>query len=376
MPNKVSQFIELVRSTKREKKLKTLIFFVTSRCNAACETCFYHEELNQKGDLTFEEIEKVSTTMPEITDLWLSGGEPTLRKDLNKIIDLFINNNGVVRLIIPTNALIRSRVHDVVNHSLGTHESLNELYLNVALDGYGKTHDKIRGVPGNWEKTLDCIEYLYPLKEKFGDRFRLNVNTVVCADNYGEIEKLAEFLWDNFKLDGQYFNIIRGDTKAGDSIKCVPNEVLPEIYSHAADLTKRYADRMFADDNSQKRYVKTVAYVGTIMTHYRHQHDNFKRKTAWAFPCTAGETIAVIDYNGDVRACELLDKFASLSDFDFDFSKLWSDRSRKSELEKIDGGKSCWCTHVCFIHSSLQHSRKGMLFDVPKNYLSRGKWHD
>lgn len=373
MPNKIAQFVQLIRSTRREKKLDTVIFFVTSRCNAFCETCFYHEELNKKGDLTFEQIEKVSRTMPQVTDLWLSGGEPTLRKDLTRVIDLFVENNNVTRVILPTNALIKARVYEVVNHVLSTHENL-DLYLNIALDGYGATHDKIRGVPGNWEKTLACIEQLYPLKEKFKDRFRLNVNTVICAENYTEIEKLSEFLWENFRLDGQYFNIIRGETKVGDSIKQVPLEALPGIYKRAADLTERYGERMFAADDSSKRFVKTVAYVGTILTHYRHQHANFAEPTAWKFPCTAGETTAVIDYNGEVRACELLDKFASLKDFDFDFAALWKDNSRSAELEKIDGGRSCWCTHVCFIHDSLRHSRKAILTEVPKNYLRRKNW--
>ena len=143
---------------------------------------------------------------------------------------------------------------------LATHPKL-DLYLNIALDGYGETHDRIRGVPGNWEKTLDCIEALYPLKEKYDERFRLNVNTVVCADNYMEIEKLGEFMWSNFRLDGQYFNIIRGETLVGDEIKQVPPNVLPEMYAYISQLTKRYGDRMFADDDAQQRFVKNVAYV-------------------------------------------------------------------------------------------------------------------
>ncbi len=350
-----------------------MILFVTSRCNAFCKTCFYHEELNQPGDLTLEQLKTISTTMPSITDLWLSGGEPMLRRDLTEVIDTFILQNGVERLIIPTNALVRNRTVEVVAHALETHPSI-DLYLNIALDGYGKTHDEIRGVPGNWERTLDCIEALYPLKEKFTDRFRLNVNTVVCADNYTEIEKLSEFLWKNFRLDGQYFNIVRGETKVGDQIKQVPVDVLPEMYARVSALTKRYGDRMFAGDDAARRFVKNLAYVGAITTHYRTQHANFDGPSAWPFPCTAGETTAVIDYNGDVRACELREKFATLSDYEFDFGKLWAAQERQSELSRIDGGRACWCTHVCFIHDSMRHSRSALLYQLPKNYATRNSW--
>ena len=323
--------------------------------------------------MTFEQIQKTSRSMPPITDLWLSGGEPTLRHDASEIISMFVRNNGVRRLIIPTNGLVKSRVFEIVDNSLGQHNPLH-LYLNVALDGYGKTHDRVRGVPGHWEKTLDCIEALYPLKDRFKDRFRLNANTVICAENYQEIQTLAEFMWNGFRLDGHYFNIVRGETLVGEGIKQVPEKVLPEIYSYISELTKRYGDRMFADDTVAKRFVKNVAYVGTITTHYRTQHMNFGKSTPWPFPCTAGETIAVIDYNGDVRACELREKFATLKDYDYDFSALWSAEGRQLELAAIDGGRACWCTHVCFIHDSMRHSRRSLLLEAPKNYLTRTNW--
>ena len=375
MTNRAVQLYQLLRSTRRELRLGTLILFVTSRCNAFCETCFYHAELNRPGDMTFEQLERLSQTMPQITDLWLSGGEPTLRRDVSEIVDLFVNNNGVRRLIVPTNALIKSRAFDLVERALGGHDNL-DLYLNIALDGYGETHDRIRGVPGNWEKTLDCIRALYPLKRKYRDRFRLNVNTVVCSENYREMEKLSDYLWENFSLDGQYFNIVRGETKVGDEIKQVPADALPEIYRRAAHLTERYGERMFAGDDPARRFVKNLAYVGTITTHYRTQHENFKTPTAWPFPCTAGETIAVVDYNGDVRACELRRKFASLADYDYDFGALWATQAREEELKAIDGGAACWCTHVCFIHDSMRHSRRALLYDAPRNYALRGRWKE
>ena len=42
----------------RRKRLGLVIFFVTSACNARCRTCFYWEKLNQRGDLTWDEIRR------------------------------------------------------------------------------------------------------------------------------------------------------------------------------------------------------------------------------------------------------------------------------------------------------------------------------
>src|SRR5258708_24115453 len=185
MPNKAVQLVQIPRSTKREKRLGTLILFVTSRCNSFCRTCFYHEELNRPGDMTFEQIEKVSRTMPPITDLWLSGGEPTLRHDASEIIDMFVRNNGVRRLIIPTNGLVKSRVYEIVEQALGAHPNL-DLYLNLALDGYGETHDHVRGLPGPLEETPDCITTLSFLKEEHRARLRVNASPDGCYRHYTE----------------------------------------------------------------------------------------------------------------------------------------------------------------------------------------------
>ena len=371
--NKVGKFVQLLRSTLRETRLGTVILFVTSRCNAFCKTCFYWEELNQPGDLTFEQIEKISRTMPPITDLWLSGGEPSLRRDVPEIVDLFVRNNGVTRVIIPTNGLARTRIHDIVDRALGTHPRL-DLYLNVALDGYETTHDEIRGVPGHWDKTLEGIKGLYPLKDKYGDRFRLNINSVICAENYTEMPMLAEYVWENLSMDGHYFNIIRGKALAGEEIKQVPPGSLPDLYKMAAALVKKYGDRMFSSDDTLTRFIKNIAYVGSITTHYRVQAANFAQPSEWPMPCTAGETTAVIDYDGGVRACELREQFANLADYDFDFSALWADQTRSRELEAINGGKACWCTHVCFIHDSLRHSTQALLTETTTNYLLRQRW--
>src|SRR3954467_12246823 len=124
MSKKLAQVVQLLRSTGREKRLGTVIFFVTSRCNAKCETCFYHYELNRPGDMTFEQIGRVSRTVPDVTDLWLWGGERTLRHDALEVIRLFVENNGVRRCIIPTNGLLKARTYEIVDGALSLHPDL------------------------------------------------------------------------------------------------------------------------------------------------------------------------------------------------------------------------------------------------------------
>ena len=85
-------------------------------------------------------------------------------------------------------------------------------------------------------------------------------------------------------------------------------------------------------------------------------------------PCTAGETAIVIDFNGDVRACELRGKLANLRDFDCNFERFWQTQTRASEVEAIVRDQ-CWCTHVCFIHDSLRYSPKTILYDIPVTFL-------
>jgi MoaA/NifB/PqqE/SkfB family radical SAM enzyme len=148
------------------KRLDLVILFVTSICNARCRTCFYWLELNRKGDMTFEELSRLSSTMPEFHDLWISGGEPFLRKDLGRIIELFYRHNHIRDVRIPTNGLPTEQTLLTVK---GILESCPELHLEVdiSIDGFGETHDRIRGVPGNFEKALDTLSDLEALRSQW-----------------------------------------------------------------------------------------------------------------------------------------------------------------------------------------------------------------
>ncbi|MCG2717615.1 MAG: radical SAM protein, partial [Nanoarchaeota archaeon] len=95
---------------KRAKLPSYIIFFVTTKCNARCNHCFFWKNLNKnKNELSFEEIEKLSLSLKKVSNLSISGGEPFLREDLPKICELFCKNNGLKKLHIPTNGLMTER---------------------------------------------------------------------------------------------------------------------------------------------------------------------------------------------------------------------------------------------------------------------------
>jgi MoaA/NifB/PqqE/SkfB family radical SAM enzyme len=356
---------------RRERKLNTIIFFVTSRCNATCETCFYWDELNQKGDLSWDEIVRLSEKTPPFTDLWFSGGEPTLRKELPEIIDLFVRNNGVRYINLPTNGLKPFRAYEVAEHVLTRNPGL-ELHINIAFDGLRESHDFMRGVPGNFEKALETGRLLRKLKPRFGLGLIVNINTVITRDNLDEILPLAELIRAERIADGHYFNLIRGNAK-DPALKQVERDKLRRIYSELPRIQWGYAEGMFDNKNRILKWFKKAAYVGTLTFHHRTQFQNQETRSRWPMPCTAGETSAVIDFDGRIRACELRKPIGNLRDVDMDLKVFWESPARRDETRQIQCDQ-CWCTHVCFIHDSLRYSYKAMLSEVPKNYFLRKVW--
>jgi MoaA/NifB/PqqE/SkfB family radical SAM enzyme len=69
-----------------------IALFVTLRCNAGCTICNVAEILNDKNipDISIEKIEELINQVKDFRpSIILFGGEPTIRKDLGRIIELF-----------------------------------------------------------------------------------------------------------------------------------------------------------------------------------------------------------------------------------------------------------------------------------------------
>ena len=245
------------------------------------------------------------------------------------------------------------------------------MHINIALDGTRDTHDAMRGVPGNFDKAIESARVLRRLKLRHGQRLRVHFNTVLTRDNMDEIVPLAEWIRSERLVDAHYFNLIRGDAK-DPGLKDIQSEALRKVYPRIAELQWHYADGLFEGGVFWK-WLKKAAYVGTLAFHHRTQFANASESAKWPMACTAGETSAVIDFDGRVRACEMRKPVGNLRDHGMDFKAFWETPARRDEPGQI-ACDQCWCSHVCFIHDSLRYSARAMLWEVPKNYLLRRKW--
>lgn len=361
--------LEYAKGIFRPKRLESVFLFVTSACNSLCRTCFYWDELNSGRDLTFAQIERLSQTAPQFDKLWLSGGEPFLRKELAEIIELFYANNAVRHVNLPTNGLLPAKVEAVVDLVLERCPDLT-LDLNFSLDGLANTHDAIRGVPNNFEKTLATME-MAEKRWRGTRRLRRNVVSCVTRENYRELVALGIKLLGETSSDGHYFEVIRGNP-LDPELKRMGAEELTVLHRRLMWVHERYAERLFAHLRGPLSHFARMYYLGNLKFHFDIHERNYASNRPWPMACTAGETTIVIDHDGHFRSCELRAKLGRLEEFDFDLSAALASEAMKKDVAAIPGDQ-CWCTHSCWIHSSRKFSPRVMLFHIPWAYLKH-RW--
>ncbi len=364
----MSGYFPILRQRVRKRTFHSLFLFVTSRCNSLCRTCFYFDKLNSKDDLSFDQIRKISETAPPFEKLWLSGGEPFLRDELPEIVALFVRNNRVANVNLPTNGLLRERIFRSIDRMLAAAPGVS-IDLNFSLDGLANTHDAIRGVPNNFRRTLETIR---ETEKRYSNvrRLRRNVLTVITRENYNEIVELGLRLAGE-SLSGHYFEIVRGETPDAE-LKRLRRDDVAALHRRLMPFHRHYARKLFAHLPPGARQFATMYYLGNLRLHFDLHESCLEQPRKWPMPCTAGETTIVIDHNGRFRACEMRGIVGNLADFDFDIPKAMTSSAMRDEVDAIREA-NCWCTHSCFIQESSKFSPRVQLFTIPWAWL-RQRW--
>lgn len=144
------------RYVRRRKIASSIQLGVTYGCQAACHHCSaskdeYIEPDETRRDHSFEEIEAILDDLVAmgIPRVHLVGGEPTLRSDIEQIIDASTRRGLVTLLETNANDLDLSIIRPRKNFILAT--SLD--YPDAAR------HDRYRGLPGCFDKVMALLSH-------------------------------------------------------------------------------------------------------------------------------------------------------------------------------------------------------------------------
>ena len=214
-----------------------LILFINSICNLKCEHCFYWQRLNQRDDLTVEELVALSEDLGPIENLNLSGGEPFMRPEFAEICLQFIRQNGVKQIYVPTNGYYTEKTIEALEKVLAD-DRLELFACELSLDGMAEFHNKFRGNPRSFEKAMETYDALAELQQR-DPRLRIHAISTVVGPNLDDIRELTTYLHQRCpKMDHHNLAIIRGDRK-NESLKG------PELEGYLE--LDRYAKRLWAE---------------------------------------------------------------------------------------------------------------------------------
>ena len=130
---------------------ETVNFYPTAACNLNCAMCFIRfsevvSDLDLGAWTTI--VDQLKSFSPRIH---LSGGEPLLFPEIDGLI-AHIKAKGLFLHITTNGTLLADHASDLVR------QGVNQ--IEISIDGPRETHDRLRGVPGTFDRVMTGLEAL------------------------------------------------------------------------------------------------------------------------------------------------------------------------------------------------------------------------
>jgi MoaA/NifB/PqqE/SkfB family radical SAM enzyme len=156
-------------------------FYVTHKCNLACSYCtqkepdVFSDELDTAGT-----IELLRHIRKESDSIVITGGEPTLRSDIEEIVAAARFNSKFRSVLLITNGTLLDRKAGILEGVTG---------LVVSLDALAADPTNPLSKPAALPKVMENLAFA---KERLGAR-RITISTVIEEWNIGEVERLLNW---------------------------------------------------------------------------------------------------------------------------------------------------------------------------------------
>jgi hypothetical protein len=287
---------------------------------------FVRSAAAEPGDLSFEEIVKLSEELSTIETLHVCGVDAFLRQDTAEICTQFIRHNGVATLHIGTDGRDIAASVQQCGRIL-TNQTLEQLRIEFAVAADAEPADIVAGYAALAQlQTRDA-------------RLLLSAHSVVSADSDLEpLDRLSHLLYAQCpQLEQHSLSLLRG-------LRENPGQHTLDLQRYWAldrKLKARWADR---ERNRWRRIVRpALAWTSAQTSELREQ----------VVPCKAGVLSAVVYANGDVGVCETVLSHPLLGNLrEGSFRELWRSPQAQKARAMIRT-RQCACANEVFLSPSV-----------------------
>ncbi|MEO0301801.1 MAG: radical SAM protein [candidate division WOR-3 bacterium] len=191
-----------------------LTLYITNMCNSLCKHCnigrvYLNNPEIVKNELSIEEYSKIANKIGRNKVFWIniSGGEPFMREDFDRIIVTLINKLKPNIITISTNGTLPQKVKKDLIYIFKNCKCKLKVIVNISLDAIGKEHDELRGFKGNFKLAIQTLNVLKQLKREYNNLY-FGTNTLITIFNIDKIPQILNFIKRKLKLDNYAFEIV------------------------------------------------------------------------------------------------------------------------------------------------------------------------
>jgi len=293
----------------------------TYRCNAKCGMCDIWKFPTKPSE---EFKPELLNKLPDgITKLNITGGEPTLRKDIDEILEIVIKKSREVE--VSTNGYFTS----VLDRITKRHKNLT---VRISVEGLPEMNDKLRGMQNGFDKAMRSFLTLRNNGVKdLG--FAMTISGENCRDLLSVYQMCSTFecqLANAIAHNSFYFH--KDDNKISN---------LPEVENAMHDFITALlsSNRTQLIQGRYKDWLR--AYINRGLLH----HIQGKPRS---LPCRAANDSFFLDPYGRVLACNGSIEPMIMGDLNIQsFDEIWNSKQADSIRGQVKNcEQNCWMTNT------------------------------
>lgn len=333
---------------------------VTHRCNLRCRMCHHWRIKSREQEITPGALGRMldaSVLLRQVKTVVLTGGEPVLRADLPELAAVIAGrlpgiSLGILSNLCDTRLLFR-RLDECLR--LG----VSRLWVGSSLDGVGAAHDRVRGVPGAYARTMRSARELrarYPGTDLAFNFTLLPSNARGLVKTYLTAKKMkiwfgAQKVVNHEGFEAETYTWADGDLRA--ALRQI-DWIITDICAGNSAFEKLLAGRELE-----------TPWLWSSLIYWIRLRDYMVRPRRFMGDCYAGSRYAMLSPVGDLFFCPVFKHRTVGNALTDGFDEAWTSRKAQAERKNIARAR-CHCWLHCIAGPVLEDAMQRRFASPPK----------